>query len=993
VEINIIMKKIILTTLVFLSGMLHVQSQSEFENPPKHKVFKQYLMDEVNGSNRDYFKPIVPFVQNKTRSVTVDYGNAPDWNWVSQFGGSGADYGRDIVTDDVGNVYITGSFSGEISINGNTHTSTGKRDAIVAKFDNSGNLVWLKQFSPAVDEELDSYGICLDDSENIYITGYYTGSVTLGSFSLPNGADYNLFFARLSPSGEVLMAKNHYSWEESEIGLKIDTDNSGNIYLLGSSSTYTDYRHPSIILKYNQIGNIIWEQYHDESFNDLVVFNSNIFFAALVENYNDGYIGNGIMLMPKGYGDAFIAKSNLNGDFVWASMGDHETIYPGDSYGTDLSVDESGDIYMAGFFRNEVVFGSSTLHTDPGEDGGFIVKCSSDGVFLWANQVEERAMDLSLDAANNTYILYNDNTENVGQLTKFNVLGNEQWTTQIASKPACLGINNSGNIFTTGTKDGLMFLTKMDNNAIESWQVHFNGDSGFGYVIGMASDNSGNLYTYAYASAEMDYFGETIQKGSFLSKQKGSGEIVWIKQFAGFCQNYGNGNYIAIDPSEENIFITGEFTDTFTLPGDSIMVPAEEGSIFIIKFGIDGTLKSVIQEDIGDTYGLCLAADYSGKIILSGTFDGEINIGGLQLISSGRNDVFVAKYNTSKNMLWAIKAGGEDNEWNGLISVDESDNIYFTGEFYSEVVTISNSQITMEEGDGNIIFAKLSPNGMVQWVTSKAGSTIPDYGDYCSWPTGIKADAQGYTYIKGWHGDSTYFDNFMLRSPYHPYSYFIAKFDPDGNTEWVNSITEHYYGFDYSQMDIDFDGSVFIGAQIRDTIHFGNDFDYVNVGGHDLFVAKYLTSGELDWVKIMESNIGNNWISSVVVYDTTNVFIGGHFNDFISFGDDHKYSSSRHGFVALVGEDISGFEEVYNRTDCEISICPNPFSSTTTIEFNNPNHSNYKLSVFDISGSKVFEQDKITTDKIVFEKGNLEPGIYILEIKGERVFRGKMVAK
>jgi bacillopeptidase F (M6 metalloprotease family) len=75
------------------------------------------------------------------------------------------------------------------------------------------------------------------------------------------------------------------------------------------------------------------------------------------------------------------------------------------------------------------------------------------------------------------------------------------------------------------------------------------------------------------------------------------------------------------------------------------------------------------------------------------------------------------------------------------------------------------------------------------------------------------------------------------------------------------------------------------------------------------------------------------------------------------------------------------------------SIYPNPFSSTTTIEFDNPNHSNYKLSVFDISGAEVFERDNIVTNTIVFEKGNLEPGIYILEIKGERVFRGKMVVK
>ena len=75
------------------------------------------------------------------------------------------------------------------------------------------------------------------------------------------------------------------------------------------------------------------------------------------------------------------------------------------------------------------------------------------------------------------------------------------------------------------------------------------------------------------------------------------------------------------------------------------------------------------------------------------------------------------------------------------------------------------------------------------------------------------------------------------------------------------------------------------------------------------------------------------------------------------------------------------------------SIYPNPFSNKTTIEFSNPDHSKYKLSVFNITGNKVFEMDNITTDKIEFEKGNLVPGLYILEIKGEKVFRGKIVIK
>ena len=72
---------------------------------------------------------------------------------------------------------------------------------------------------------------------------------------------------------------------------------------------------------------------------------------------------------------------------------------------------------------------------------------------------------------------------------------------------------------------------------------------------------------------------------------------------------------------------------------------------------------------------------------------------------------------------------------------------------------------------------------------------------------------------------------------------------------------------------------------------------------------------------------------------------------------------------------------------------PNPFSNKTTIKFTNSNHSNYKVSVFTISGNKVFEMDNIKSDKIEFKKGNLPKGVYLIELKGEDVFRGKMIVK
>ncbi|MCD4697835.1 MAG: T9SS type A sorting domain-containing protein [Bacteroidales bacterium] len=96
---------------------------------------------------------------------------------------------------------------------------------------------------------------------------------------------------------------------------------------------------------------------------------------------------------------------------------------------------------------------------------------------------------------------------------------------------------------------------------------------------------------------------------------------------------------------------------------------------------------------------------------------------------------------------------------------------------------------------------------------------------------------------------------------------------------------------------------------------------------------------------------------------------------------------------ALFNEGLNSLFNHKTLSNYQIYISPNPFVSETTIKFPNPNHSNYKLSIFNISGNKVFEQDNIKSDKIEFNKGNLPKGVYLIEVKGEKVFRGKMIVK
>ncbi len=109
------------------------------------------------------------------------------------------------------------------------------------------------------------------------------------------------------------------------------------------------------------------------------------------------------------------------------------------------------------------------------------------------------------------------------------------------------------------------------------------------------------------------------------------------------------------------------------------------------------------------------------------------------------------------------------------------------------------------------------------------------------------------------------------------------------------------------------------------------------------------------------------------------------------FTSDDNYSASSGWYI----DDIS-FENITWVKDEEfqkLNIYPNPFSEKTTIQFDDTDLSGYRLSVYNISGTKVLEMKDIRSDKIEFEKGSLPVGIYIIELKGNKVYRNKIIIR
>lgn len=178
-------------------------------------------------------------------AVVVKYDNAGNQKWVRSIAGAANhdDYLYSIAVDASGNVYAGGQI---------TEDSLHYFDYLLVKYDSTGTQQWIKKIdSPHHRQEVIN-SITLDNSANVYITGEY---------SEPNLAT-QIMTAKYN-SGGVLQWMQTYSPTDTnkpDSGTEIILDNSGNIYVAGSSYPKTGFRPHGVIVKYNNSGVRQWAQ-------------------------------------------------------------------------------------------------------------------------------------------------------------------------------------------------------------------------------------------------------------------------------------------------------------------------------------------------------------------------------------------------------------------------------------------------------------------------------------------------------------------------------------------------------------------------------------------------------------------------------------------------------------------------------------------------------------------------------------------------------------
>jgi len=336
--------------------------------------------------------------------------------------------------------------------------------------------------------------------------------------------------------------------------------------------------------------------------------------------------------------------------------------------------------------------------------------------------------------------------------------------------------------------------------------------------------------------------------------------------------------YAVAEDTNGNVLLTGFFTGTMSI-GSSNLISSGAEDVFVAKYDAGGNFRWVRQAG-GSGYdeGRGIAADPAGNIYVTGLFQATASFGATNLTSSGQSDVFIAKYDPNGSLLWARGAGGTDFDESHAIAVDRQGNAYITG-YIDANATFGSISLVNHNGSDNIFVAKCSSTGTFLWAR-QAGGSLSDIGN------GIALDAATNVYVTGYFSGSATFGTNMLTSvgSSNLPDIFLAKYDMAGNLSWVKQAGGS--GDDEATaVAADAKGNVWITGKFASSATFGAT--NLSGTGTQIFLARCDSAGNFVWAaraggaNLIYGNCG----LGVATDSNTNAIVAGYYSGKASFGN------------------------------------------------------------------------------------------------------------
>lgn len=500
--------------------------------------------------------------------------------WVKQLGSPNrVNDGNAIATDGSGNIYVTGRFQGATNFGGTTLTPFGI-DIFVAKYNSAGTLQWVRQAGGAGAFNY-GYGIAVDASGNVYVTGYIAAATDFSGTILTPVGNNDVFIAKYNSSGTFQWAVNSGASGKYAIGRGITVDASGNAVIAGEFQGATNFGGTTLtaignkdifVASYNNAGTLLWAKQGGTTGRSNLASSiaadglGNIFVTG--EFYGTANLA-GTSVTATGDPDMFIANFNTSGLLQWVRHVGHPSIQnPGfiTSYptrGIAIAADGTGSLFVTGTFIGSTDFGGTSLTSGVGTDI-FTAKYSSTGSLIWIKQIG------MLNKGNFTYAISADASGNC-------------YVTGAFKASADFG----GTTYTSiGTQDA--YVCKYDNIGTFKWMKQAGSANKFNSGQGISVDGSGNVCTIGYFSGNTDFGGTTL---NMVGNQD---VFVWVLQQNSCPQSLAPAGSIT---SNQKAATTVSTNGTNTIPASSNVI-YQGGNYVQLNAGFQAANGSVFSARI-----------------------------------------------------------------------------------------------------------------------------------------------------------------------------------------------------------------------------------------------------------------------------------------------------------------------------------------------------------------------------------------------------------
>jgi len=370
----------------------------------------------------------------------------------------------------------------------------------------------------------------------------------------------------------------------------------------------------------------------------------------------------------------------------------------------------------------------------------------------------------------------------------------------------------------------------------------------------------------------------------------------WATRAGGTSTDLGGS--VAID-STGNSFMTGAFMGTATFgageANQTMLTSVGNQDIYVAKYDNVGQLLWAKQAGAaGFDEGRAITVDGSGNAYVTGSYRGGAATFGVgepnetTLANAGStNEIFVARYDSTGQLVWATRAGGTSHDGGRGIVVNNLGNIIVTGSFEGSATfgpSEANETILASAGASDIFVARYNNAGQLTWATRAGGADFDETNHSAAF------DSSGNSYIAGiFRGSATFGPgevNETLLTSAGGGDIVVAKYDSAGQLIWATRAGGT--GFDNGEgVVIDSLGNSYVTASFSSTATFGpgevNETLLTSAGGGDIVVAKYDSAGQLIWAT-HAGGTGNDAGLGIGIDASGNSYVTGVFSSTATFG-------------------------------------------------------------------------------------------------------------